>query len=159
MPRLSRSWQFFVWKTIRSIGFRLLLSDTLLLNQSEINYTYPIPIELEVKNMIEQEIGRRIKEIRKQKKIPQEKLAEMIGISPNYMSALERGAYNIKLDLLVQIIDCLDITADDLFRDVIKNGYVNRTSRLADEIESLPTDEQQRIFEVLDALLRTARRK
>ena len=150
---------FFVWKTIRSIGFRLLLSDTLLLNQSEINYTYSNPIELEVKNMIEQEIGRRIKEIRKQKKIPQEKLAEMIGISPNYMSALERGAYNIKLDLLVQIIDCLDITADDLFRDVIKNGYVNRTSRLADEIESLPTDEQQRIFEVLDALLRTARRK
>ena len=109
--------------------------------------------------MIEQEIGSRIKAIRKQKKIPQEKLAEMIGISPNYMSALERGAYNIKLDLLVQIIDCLDITADDLFRDVIKNGYVNRTSRLADEIASLPTEEQQRIFEVLDALLRTARKK
>jgi DNA-binding XRE family transcriptional regulator len=75
------------------------------------------------------------------------------------MSALERGAYNIKLDLLVQIIDCLDITADDLFRDVIKNGYMNRTSRLTDEISSLPTEEQQRIFEVLDALLRTARRK
>ena len=109
--------------------------------------------------MIEQEIGRRIKEIRKQKKIPQEKLAEMIGISPNYMSALERGAYNIKLDLLVQIIDCLDITADDLFRDVIKNGYMNRASRISDEIESLPIEEQQRIFEVLDALLRSARRK
>ena len=109
--------------------------------------------------MIEQEIGRRIKEIRKQKKIPQEKLAEMIGISPNYMSALERGAYNIKLELLVQIIDCLDITADDLFRDVIKNGYVNRTSRLSDEIATLSAEEQQRIFEVLDALLRTARRK
>ena len=109
--------------------------------------------------MIEQEIGRRIKEIRKQKKIPQEKLAEMIGITPNYMSALERGAYNIKLDLLVQIIDCLDITADDLFRDVIKNGYVNRTSHLTDEIEKLPDDEQQRIFEVLEALLRTAKRK
>ena len=109
--------------------------------------------------MIEQEIGRRIKEIRKQKKIPQEKLAEMIGISPNYMSALERGAYNIKLELLVQIIDCLDITADDLFRDVIKNGYVNRTSRLSDEIATLPVEEQQRIFEVLDAPLRTARRK
>ena len=108
--------------------------------------------------MIEQEIGRRIKEIRKQKKIPQEKLAEMIGISPNYMSALERGAYNIKLDLLVQIIDCLDITADDLFRDVIKNGYVNRASRLSDEIAKLPDDEQQRVFEVLDALLRTAKR-
>ena len=109
--------------------------------------------------MIEQEIGRRIKEIRKQKKIPQEKLAEMIGLSPNYMSALERGAYNIKLELLVQIIDCLDITADDLFRDVIKNGYMNRTSRLSDEIATLSAEEQQRIFEVLDALLRTARRK
>ncbi len=109
--------------------------------------------------MIEQEIGKRIKELRKQKKIPQEKLAEMIGISPNYLSALERGAYNIKLDLLVQIIDCLDCTADDIFREVIKNGYINRSSRLTDEIASLPTDEQQRIFEVLDALLRTAKRK
>ena len=109
--------------------------------------------------MIEQEIGRRIKEIRKQKKIPQEKLAEMIGITPNYMSALERGAYNIKLDLLVQIIDCLDITADDLFRDVVKNGYVNRASRIADDIADLPHEEQQRIFEVLDVLVKTARRK
>ena len=109
--------------------------------------------------MIEQEIGRRIKELRKQKRIPQEKLAEMIGITPNYLSALERGAYNIKLDTLVQIIDCLDITADDLFRDVIKNGYQNRASRLTDEVASLPEEEQQRIFEVLDALLRTARKK
>ena len=109
--------------------------------------------------MIEQEIGRRIKELRKQKKIPQEKLAEMIGITPNHLSALERGAYNIKLNTLVQIIDCLDVMADDIFRDVIKNGYVNRTSRLSDEIALLPMDEQQRIFEVLDALLRTARRK
>ena len=109
--------------------------------------------------MIEQEIGKRIKELRKQKKVPQEKLAEMIGITPNYLSALERGAYNIKLDLLVQIIDCLDITADDLFRDVIKNGYLNRASRLSDDVAMLPEEEQKRIVEVLDALVRTARRK
>ena len=108
--------------------------------------------------MIEQAIGMRIKEIRKQKKIPQEKLAEMIGITPNYLSALEREAYNIKLDTLVQIIDCLDITADDLFRDVIKNGYQNRSSRLTDEVSSLPEGEQQRIFEVLDVLVRTAKK-
>ena len=107
--------------------------------------------------MIEQAIGMRIKELRKQKRIPQEKLAEMIGITPNYLSALERGAYNIKLDTMVQIIDCLDITADDLFRDVIKNGYQNKASRLTDAVASLPEDEQNRIFEVLDALIRTAR--
>ena len=104
-------------------------------------------------------IGKFIAEQRKAQNITQEKLAEMIGITPNYLSALERGAYNIKLDTLVQIIDCLDITADDLFRDVIKNGYQNRASRLTDEVASLPEDEQQRIFEVLDALIRTARRK
>lgn len=109
--------------------------------------------------MIEQSIGMRIKEIRKQKKIPQERLAEMIGITPNYLSALERGAYNIKLDTLVQIIDCLDITADDLFRDVIKNGYQNRASRISDEVSSLPEDEQRRIFEVLEVLVRTAKKK
>ena len=109
--------------------------------------------------MIEQEIGRRIKALRKQKKIPQDELAEMIGISPNHLSALERGAYNIKLDLLVQIMDCLDVTADDLFRDVIKNGYLNHASRLSDEIALLPEEEQKRIFEVLEVLVKTARRK
>jgi len=109
--------------------------------------------------MIEQEIGRRIKEIRKEKKIPQERLAEMIGISPNYLSALERGAYNIKLDTLVQIIDCLDVTADDIFRGVIKNGYQNHASRLTDEVAKLPPDEQERIFVVLEALIKTARKQ
>lgn len=109
--------------------------------------------------MIEKEIGQRIKQIRKEKKIPQEQLAEMIDITPNYLSALERGAYNIKLDTLVQIIDCLDCTADDIFRDVIKNGYQNRTSRLADQIAELPVEEQQRICEVLDVLIRTAKNK
>ena len=80
--------------------------------------------------MIEQAIGMRIKELRKQKKIPQEKLAEMIGITPNYLSALERGAYNIKLDTLVQIIDCLDITADDLIKRA-KNFFVKERSCLS----------------------------
>ena len=41
--------QFSNRKAELSIGFRLLLSETLLLNQSENNYTYAIPIELEVK--------------------------------------------------------------------------------------------------------------
>ena len=106
---------------------------------------------------IAKSVGQRIRNYRTRQGLSQEKLAEMIGITPNYLSALERGAYNIKLDTLVQIIDCLDITADDLFRDVIKNGYQNKASRLTDAVASLPEDEQNRIFEVLDALIRTAR--
>jgi len=108
--------------------------------------------------MIEEEIGKRIKEIRKAKKMPQERLAELIDLSPNYLSALERGAHNIKLDILVQIINHLNCTADDIFCDVINNGYKNRASRISDAVAELPLEEQERIFEVLEALIRTARK-
>lgn len=50
--------------------------------------------------MIEKSVGKRIQEHRKAKDLTQDKLAEMIDVSPNYLSALERGMYNISLELL-----------------------------------------------------------
>ena len=50
-------------------------------------------------------IGKRIAELRKKRNMTQEELSETIGISPHYLSALERGIYNIKLEKLVMIIN------------------------------------------------------
>ena len=107
--------------------------------------------------MIEKEIGKRVQEYRKKKKLTQEELAEILEISTNHLSALERGMYNIKLDLLVQIINALDCSADDIFCDVINNGYKARASRLSDKIESLSPEEQAKIFDVVETMVKNAK--
>ena len=109
--------------------------------------------------MVEKDIGKRIQRFRKKKGLTQEQLAEMIKMSPNHLSAIERGVYGVKLDTLVQIINCIDCTADDLFADVIKCGYKVKASRLSDEIENLPADEQSKIFDVVETMIKNANHK
>ncbi len=104
--------------------------------------------------MIEKAIGKRVQEFRKKKNLTQQAFAEMLGISTNYLSALERGIYNIKNEMLVQIINLLDCTADDLFCDVIDSGYRVRASRLSEQIEKLSPEEQAKIFAVVEAMLK-----
>ncbi len=106
--------------------------------------------------MIEKSIGKRIQEQRAKKGITQDELAEILGVSTHHLSALERGVYNIKLEMLVLIINTLGCTADDLFCDVIDSGYKARSSRLADKIERLSPEEQSKILDVVEVMINNA---
>ena len=107
--------------------------------------------------MIEKQIGRRIQAIRKQRGLTQEQLAEQLDISTTHMSAIERGVSGVTVEKLVQIINCLDCTADDLFCDVLHTGYRTKSSRLYDLIAALPAKEQQKIFDVVETMVRNAK--
>ena len=72
------------------------------------------------------------------------------------MSALERGKYNIKPQLLVQIMNTLDCTADDIFCDVIKSGHKHKEGILSEKIAKLPTHEQEKIFAVIETMIEYA---
>ena len=104
-------------------------------------------------NSIEQILGRRIQLIRKSKGYTQQQFSEMVGLSTNYLSDVERGKSSVRLDKLVTIINMLDCSADDVFADVIKSGYKIRSSRLTERIEALPPNERERVFAVLDTLI------
>ena len=105
--------------------------------------------------MIEKSMGKRIQQYRRQKGITQEKLGEMLGLSTNHISAPECGKYAVKPDILVNIINILGCTADDIFCDVIDNGYKVRSSRLTDELDKLPIEDRERILDVLESLIKT----
>lgn len=53
--------------------------------------------------------GKRVREVRKDKGISQEKLAEMAGIDRSYMGNIERGEKNITLKKIYEICDALQI--------------------------------------------------
>lgn len=60
-------------------------------------------------------VGANIKEIRKQKKMTQEELAEKCGLQTSYLAGVERGDRNITLQTLEKITVGLEINAKDLF--------------------------------------------
>lgn len=105
---------------------------------------------------MEKIIGKRIQEFRKKKGITQDELAEIIDISPHYLSALERGVYNIKLSTLVKILNSLECSADEVFCDVVDKSCAVTTSRLSEKLAALPVEEQKKILAVVDTMVANA---
>ena len=106
---------------------------------------------------VEQIICKRIQKIRRTKGYTQQQFAEMIGLSTNYLSDIERGKSSARLDKLVAIIIALECSADDVFSDVIKFGYKIKSSRLSERLEALPPEEREKAFAILDAFISKAK--
>lgn len=103
--------------------------------------------------MVQNSIGKNIQKYRKLKGYTQEELAEKVSLSSGYLSAIERGVYQISLEHLVEIINCLNCTADDIFVDEINCGYKNKSSRLTDLIEQLSPEKQKMVFDVVEVMV------
>lgn len=59
-------------------------------------------------------LGKRIKAARNKKGLTQEKLSELVGLTPTYLSNVETAAENIGLSSLVGIANALDVGMDYL---------------------------------------------
>ena len=99
-------------------------------------------------------IGRHIRKYRMEKKMRQEDLAEKTGLSANYIGMLERGEKLPALDTFISILNALGITADAVLCDVLENGYTVKNSLLNDKLQSLPEAERNKIYEVIDTLIK-----
>ena len=64
---------------------------------------------------LKEKLGKRIQEIRKSKKLTQEKLAEMIGLDTPNLSNIERGKRFVTAETLEKIINALGISEKNLF--------------------------------------------
>lgn len=110
--------------------------------------------------MIDKRVGKRIKERREQLGLTQEQFAEKLGVATNYISTIERGASFPRYEKLVAIINALDTSADAVFCDVVvRSSLEYKSCALLEEMEDLPLEDQNRILETLDFLVRQAREK
>ncbi len=107
---------------------------------------------------MEKLIGKRIQEYRRKRGFTQEKLAELVEISPHYLSALERGVYNIKLETLVKMLNILECSADEVFCDVVNKSSDVKATKLSNKISELSPEEQNNIFDVVETMIKNARK-
>lgn len=103
-------------------------------------------------------IGRNIRYYRLEQDLRQEDLAEATGLSGNYIGMVERGEKIPSLETLVAILNVLHISADMVLTDVVDTGYTVKQSMLAERIGRLPAAERERIYAVVDLLVRYADR-
>ena len=59
------------------------------------------------------ELGKQVREVRKQKGFSQETLAFRADIDRSYMGSIERGERNVSFLTLVKIADCLNCSVSD----------------------------------------------
>ena len=60
-------------------------------------------------------VGMRIKSLRRGRGYSQEKLAEVTGINPKYLSSIERGEENPTLDLFIRLSQGLKVDIHEMF--------------------------------------------
>ena len=84
-------------------------------------------------------LGNRIRKTRMNCGITQEKLAEMVDISTNFMSLIENGR-NMSVETLVKIADALGVTVDYLLSDTMEVQGDKIMNQIAQNLSTLSDD-------------------
>lgn len=99
--------------------------------------------------------GKRLHEQRMSKGWTLEKLASITELTPNYLSAVERGVKKPSLDTFIGLAEALDVSADYLIRDSSENSSL---SVVNDEIHArlskLTPSQRNAVTDILDILLK-----
>ena len=84
--------------------------------------------------MIDKRIGKRIKQCRERLGLSQEAFAEKTGLTPNYISTVERGMSFPRCEKLIVLLNGLEVSADAIFCDVVEHSTDYQASTLSKEL-------------------------
>lgn len=97
-------------------------------------------------------IGSNIRNARKRADLTQEQLSESIGVTPQYLSDLERGLVGTSVSTLMKICTKLNISADFiLFGD--NHETINANLTLIEKIQKLPKRKAEMVEQSVNILL------
>lgn len=106
--------------------------------------------------MTDKRFGNSFKKCREKKKLTQEQLAELTGLTVNYISSVERGVTFPRYDKLIALFDALEISSDEVFNCVVSHPSNSQVSQLSEEIKKLPQKEQKRVVEIIKFIINQA---
>ena len=98
-------------------------------------------------------IGRQIQLIRKARGNTQAELAQMVDLTPKYLSNLECGDKMPKLDIFISIANALECDANSLLVDVLNVSTIMVSSSISEKLSALPVEEQRKILRLLEVMI------
>lgn len=103
-------------------------------------------------------IGKRIKIARIKADLTQERLAEMVEISPTHMSNIETGTTRVSLTAIVSLANALSVTVDDLLCDSVVKSKVQFEKDIAGILADCDEYEIRMVKDMAQTLKETLRR-
>ena len=103
-------------------------------------------------------IGKRIKIARIKADLTQERLSEIVGISPTHISNIETGTTKVSLSSIVSIANGLGVTVDDLLCDSVVHAKAQFEKDIASLLEDCNPYEIRMVRDIAEALIATLRR-
>ena len=102
------------------------------------------------KKEINVEVGRRIRQARETAGLTQERFAELVGISPQNVSCVERGLAGVSLTVLRRMCEILRVSSDSL---LLGTGGGNEVDAIAERLRRLPPEQFRAVREVINRIL------
>jgi transcriptional regulator with XRE-family HTH domain len=98
-------------------------------------------------------IGIRIGDLRKQKGLTQEKLAEKMGVSPKYLSSIERGKENPTLTTIINLAQSMDVEISDIFTFIEVEDPSKRKSLIASLLKEADENQLKKALKLLRIII------
>ena len=98
-------------------------------------------------------LGKRIKELRKQKLYTQDYLAEKLKIEPRQLSKLETGKHYPSFETIIALLETFDITFEELISFEHLNSANDIRKTLLKDIENIDDSKIQNVYKILRVLI------
>ena len=99
-------------------------------------------------------IGANIRKIRQKRHMQQDVLAEKVGLSPNYIGMIERGEKTLSLESLINILNALNASADEVLCDSLHTGFKVKDTQFTDQLDALSPEKRSMMMDFLEILFK-----
>lgn len=93
------------------------------------------------------QIGMRVKQAREMAGLTQERLAELLDVTAQYISGVERGAVGLSVPILLQICSVLLVSSDFI---LLGEMNVADTSSITTRLSRLPVEHIRNVEEIIN---------
>lgn len=97
-------------------------------------------------------IGKKIKEVRLEKKLTQEYIADIVDVNTSHISNIENNRVKVSLSTLVQICNALNITVDYILAEEYKQPSSAIEQEILHELNLCSDETKEQILKIVRAL-------
>ena len=98
-------------------------------------------------------LGARIKELRTEKHMTQDSLAEIVGCNTSHISNIENNYTKASLNVLVAIANALETSIDSLLSEQYKDSSDLLLNEIIEKVMNLDVDSKKKLLKMIDILI------
>ena len=102
-------------------------------------------------------MGRKLKSYRAKCGWSLKDCSEKIGISTRYLADIERGDKVPRLETLIQILNTLSASADDVLQDSLVVGYESKSNDILRKLNALDPARRKQALDIFDSVIASLR--